>query len=261
MDSISALAVNSINRRRNRMSRNLFDVVNTNDMIMCGGVDVRTDNRGRDILTLAGKLKINTCFQALQQAKKDKRPAIFLCDDSYIANAYSYVDERTELVFGVNASYSPLVDFNSRTTSDDIMNFFKRIIKSYYNKNESDVEIVFGVIQMIVSILETKGIHYITLENIDTLSSELFKNNEWVFIKKVEDLIGHSFLSEWKDYLTLTWDSSKTRYQVFWKSFMNAIEKYSCSTKVVKSIYSIISSKASDSRIICKLQSSDNGNF
>lgn len=256
LDSISALVVNSINRRRNRISRPLIDVVNTNDMIMCGGSDIR-NYRGRDIFTLAGELKINTCIQALQQAKKDKRAVILLCDDSYIANVLSYIDEGSESIFGVNVSYSPLVDFNSRTTSDDIMCFFKRIIRSYYKNNESEIEVVFGVIQMVISILETNGVHYITLENIDTISSEMFKNNEWVFIKRVEELIGHSFLSEWMDYLTLTWDLSKTKYQVFWKSFMNAIGKYRCNTGVVKSIYSLISSQESNNSIICKLHPSD----
>lgn len=259
LDSIPALIVNSINNRRNRINRNLFNVINTHNLIMCGGNDIVPDNRGNDILTLSGELKINTCFQALYSSKERHKPAVFFCNTNYRPSIIQNLNDSEELIFGENVSYSPLATLGYEIKTDDIIQFFDRIIKSNYGIHYTyETDAILGVIKMITAILESVGNEYITVENINIISNDLFCCNETEFIKKVKSRIGCDFSPCWKNYLTLQWDISQTKYHSFWSSFMNSIEKYNCKkTNITESLYSILSDNASRNIVVCPLSPSN----
>jgi hypothetical protein len=149
----------------------------------------------------------------------------------------------------------------SQINANHMIEFFKRVIKGYLGRQNTDNDFVVlsGIIEMIISILKYKGNEYISIPNIDAVSSDLFNNDAMAFTKETEKKIGIKFPREWVNYLILNWDVASTSYSRFWTNFMSSINKYKCKTsKRIESLYSVLSGNTKNKIVVCNLLPEDN---
>ena len=260
-DSIPALIARSINNRRNHINRVLFDTICTRNVVVCGGNDIVQDWRGREILTLSGEFKINTCVQAVQNALSSQKGAVLFFDQDYNPNIdtsvfYSQFQDNI-CVMGENCTYEPLSTLDYNTSEDDIVQFFDRVLNYYYKGNNfSSYEDSISICKMIINILASIGSEYITIDNMDSIANNLFENSEISFKNIIEAQA--PFSSKWNDFITFEWESAKSRFNSFWYSFMNGLGKYKCSgQKGIKSLYGILYNQNSANLCIFPLRNSD----
>ena len=260
-DSIPALIARSVNNRRNHINRVLFDIICTRNVIVCGGNDIDQDRRGREILTLSGEFKINTCIQAVQNALSSHKSAVLFFDQDYYPNidtSFLYSQFQDNIcVMGEDCTYEPLSTLDYNTSEDDIVQFFDRVLNYYYKgNNSSSYEDSMSICKMIVNILASIGSDYITIENINSIANDLFKNSEITFKNIIEAQA--PFSSKWNDFITFEWENAKSRFHSFWHSFMNGLGKFKCSgQKGSNSLYGMLYNRNSANVCIFPLRNSD----
>ena len=262
-DLLPVWMAHGMNRRRNHISRRRIDFVHggnqTDHLILCGGEDAVRNNRNERVLTLSGEMKIDTFCTAIEDAQARKQPVLCLypaadapdlpLDDIRFA--------QTPVIFGVNATYAPLLVLEESVTEADLYAFFDRVARDYFGKdNTSDLYCVRNTMQMLLNLLSALGADYLTMENLSILANDLFELDGRQFMRQVAHRTGQEFPNRWRDYLILEWDGAKTKFHAFWNTFTQCLQKYTVNgSDRRESLYSVLSQPGAV--CLCQLDFSD----